>query len=430
VRVEQAPDGRPAERLAAAERANSRLRGALRAMERLSAALTREGVVTAMLDECREALGAAAAVLVIAADDPRDTTVGTRGLAPEAAGRADLLAPPRGALAAALATGQPIWLGRAAQWRRRYPGWAGLGPPVRAIAALPISVHGGARGVFALGYENERSFRAEDRLAALALAQQCGLAFDRARLYERERHTAQTLQRSLRPPSLPEVAGLEIAVRFRPAGDGYEIGGDFYDLFALGDRGWCVVIGDVCGKGPDAAGLTALARYTMRAEAAHARGPAEILQRLNCSILDQRADGRFLTACCAWLSRTSEGFEVRLARAGHPAPLLLGADGALVTLAPRGSLLGALVDVCIEEQRTMLRPGEALVLFTDGLSEAGAPQTQFGDEAFEEALRAGAQLNAEALASHVEDGLESHRGRSRRDDVVLLVLRVPPATSP
>jgi serine phosphatase RsbU (regulator of sigma subunit) len=377
-----------------------------------------------MLGECREALGARAAVLVITAQNPQEAMVRTEGLGDRGPAGAD---EPVGPLGDTLRTGEPTWLGSEGRWRRRYPGWSGLGAAVRAIATLPLTLHEESRGVLALGYAAERRFRAEERLAALALAYQCGLALDRARLYERERHTAQTLQRSLLPPDLPAVPGLQVAVRFRPALEGDEVGGDFYDLFALGERGWCVVIGDVCGKGPDAAGLTALARYTIRAETPHARGPAEVLERLNRSILAQRRDGRFLTACCAWLFPTGEGFDLLLARAGHPAPLLLDADGAVTALEPDGTLLGVLADVRLVEQRTRFLPGQTLVLLTDGVSEAGSPHEQFGDEALQEVLRAGAGLGAEALASSVERRLEWHRRRARRDDVVLLVLRVASA---
>ena len=136
-----------------------------------------------------------------------------------------------------------------------------------------------------------RRFDARDLELAEELARRCGTAVDNARLYRERGYIARTLQESLLPSELPEIPGIEAAARFRPTGEGNEMGGDFYDLFATGDRGWTVVVGDVCGKGPDAAAVTALARYTLRAAAMRERLPSRELHVLNEALLRQRPTG-------------------------------------------------------------------------------------------------------------------------------------------
>ena len=170
-----------------------------------------------------------------------------------------------------------------------------------------------------------RRFDEQDLELGEELARRCATAIDNARLYGERAYIARTLQESLLPAELPEIPGLETAARFRATGEGNEVGGDFYDLFESGGRGWTVVIGDVCGKGPDAAAVTALARYTLRAAAMRERLPSRSLALLNEALLRQRGDRRFCTVAYAYLETLDSGARVGFASGGHPLPLVLRA---------------------------------------------------------------------------------------------------------
>ena len=156
--------------------------------------------------------------------------------------------------------------------------------------------------MLSFGFTHALAFDEDERALLTALAAQTAIAIARAELYEREHTVSQTLQASLLPRALPSVPGLDLAGRLEAGAKGVEVGGDFYDAFALGEGAWGIAIGDVCGKGVDAAALTALARHTMRA-AAHAHdSPAAVLEALNRAVLDESRAGQFLTAIFARLA--------------------------------------------------------------------------------------------------------------------------------
>ena len=173
---------------------------------------------------------------------------------------------------------------------------------------VPLTARGRTLGALTLvSGDPRRHFDVDDLRFAEDLGARAGVAIDNVLLYERSRHIATTLQQSLLPIALPTIAGLDVTARYNAAGEGIDVGGDFYDLFELPDgAGWAAVLGDVCGKGPDAASLTALARYTIRAEA-DALSPSAVLGRLNDAVLRQRGDGRFLTVTYVWLTPTPGG---------------------------------------------------------------------------------------------------------------------------
>ena len=154
-------------------------------------------------------------------------------------------------------------------------------------------------GLLEVADKGEGEFTANDEAMAVQLAQMTAGALENARLYEREHHIAQTLQQSLLPAHLPEIPGATVAASYRAAGEGQEVGGDFYDVFAVDDRRWLLVIGDVCGKGPQAAAITALARYTVRATALRETHPADILATLNQAMLAQLRPMYFCSVACA-----------------------------------------------------------------------------------------------------------------------------------
>ena len=207
---------------------------------------------------------------------------------------------------------------------------------------MPLSARGRTLGVMALGFN---SIVGEDHLSLFEdVARRGALAIDNARLYEERAQVARTLQRSLLPPVLPQVPGMELAARYLAAGEGNEVGGDFYDCFPTGDGDWALVIGDVCGKGAEAAAVTALARYTVRASATlHSDRPQVVLagpQRRDPP--RGRGDSRFCTVLYISLRPRPDGVKACVATGGHPLPLLMRADGRVETAGRPGTLLGIL----------------------------------------------------------------------------------------
>ena len=269
-----------------------------------------------------------------------------------------------------------------------------------------------------------RRFDERDLELARELALRCSAAIDNARLYAERAYIASTLQQSLLPAELPDIPGLETAARFRPTGGGTDVGGDFYDLFATGGRGWTVVMGDVCGKGPDAAAITALARYTLRAAAMRERLPSRSLSLLNEALLRQRDDRRFCTVAYAYLEMVDEGARVGLASGGHPLPLLVRPDATVEPIGQPGTLLGIVPDPRLEDCAVSLSPGDALVFYTDGVIESRGADGSLDEESLAELLSGCAGRGADAIAATVEEAaLQSHAG-ARRDDIAVLVLRV------
>ena len=250
---------------------------------------------------------------------------------------------------------------------------------------------------------------------------------------ESEHRIATQLQVSLMPDRLPVVPGADIASAFRPAGDGHEIGGDFFDVFPMGPECWMLVIGDVCGKGAEAAALTALARYTLRAAAIQEGAePAELLAQLNEAIMRQRDDTRFLTAVCAFLEagENGDGLRVTLAVAGHPPPLRAGADGTVTEVGSRGMLLGIWDSPELPEEVVHLGAGERLVFYTDGVVEAGAPRNEMGEAGLAEVVSTAASGTAASTVAAIEGAVLARSSSTPRDDIAVLVLRPEPGRGP
>jgi PAS domain S-box-containing protein len=283
---------------------------------------------------------------------------------------------------------------------------------------VPLIARGRVRGVLAAGFDREP---AEDDLVLFEdLGRRAALALDSARLYAERDHIARTLQQSLLPRELPRIPGVELAARYLAAGDGNEVGGDFYDCFATGSGDWALVIGDVCGKGAEAAAITALARYTLRAAAQHTRRPRAVLTQLNEALLRDRLDYRFCTALYASLTPREDRVTVCVAAAGHPLPVVLRAGGEVETVGSPGSLLGIVEVPELAEEQVELAPGDALVLYTDGVTEA---DRSAGPDRLKSFLASRAGDGAMALAEAVErDALTAHGGPAR-DDVAVVVVR-------
>jgi sigma-B regulation protein RsbU (phosphoserine phosphatase) len=240
----------------------------------------------------------------------------------------------------------------------------------------------------------------------------------------RARQVSEALQRSLLPPHLPTIPGMELSAAYRAGAADAVVGGDFYDVLGLGDGRWGIAIGDVAGKGPEAASITALARYTLRTAAAQQAGPADVLRVLNHALLREGADHRLCTAVFGFLSSAAPRPTLRLAIGGHPPPLLLRADGTVETVGAPGTLLGATPSPVFHDQEVALDAGDALLLYTDGVTEARTPDGRFGLERLKAVLGGCAGLGAAQLADRVERAVgELGDPTAAGDDVALLVLR-------
>lgn len=270
-----------------------------------------------------------------------------------------------------------------------------------------------------------------------AICQRAAVALDNSRLYGQRSRVARILQESLLPADLPHVPGLDIAVHYETAEEAVEVGGDFYDVIRTGVHTVTLLIGDVSGRGVDAAGVTGLARHTLSA-VAHDLSPAQSVQRLNDILLTQRYSERFLTALCARLEHPpGETARLTIASGGHCRPLLVRADGNLEFLDCEGLILGLFPYIGIHERTVLLGPGDSLVLYTDGVTEARgvANGGLFGEEGLAGAVMAVATepgparpgtTSAAALIAAVRASIEAYRTGPAEDDTALLVVRLAP----
>jgi PAS domain S-box-containing protein len=341
--------------------------------------------------------------------------------------------------AKAVRTGEPVYLHSIAARDAEFPTLRGAETVGKSFAVLPLRAQQRIVGTLALGFPDERPFDEDERRFLVAVAEQCAQALSRALLYDRERiardraeadrrriHALnRALQTSLLPPSLPDIPGLEVSARYQPALAGLEVGGDFYDVFDNGGD-WAVVVGDVCGKGPEAAAVTATARWTIRSVAMDIRQPAQVLRKLNDTMIHQQLDGRFCTLAYTRVVPTSHGLRVSVCRGGHPAPLVLRADGSVEFVGTPGSLIGVFPDVRLWEETAQLDPGDAYIAYTDGVTEARRNREQFGDDRLVETVANCAGLDADAIAAAIEAAVLDFGGPEPSDDVALIVLRVPP----
>jgi serine phosphatase RsbU (regulator of sigma subunit) len=296
---------------------------------------------------------------------------------------------------------------------------------LRSVMLAPMTLRDRVLGVITfVSAESGRRFDEHDLALAEDLALRAAAAVENARLYETASAISATLQSSLLPPVLPELPGMEIAAAYRPAGRGLEVGGDFYDVFSTADDQWYAVIGDVCGKGAEAAAVTALARYTIRAAAVRRRSPSAILRWLSDAMVQQSGDddGRFCTIACAHLDLSRSPARVTVACGGHPLPLVVRADGVVEEIGTPGTLLGLIAHPELQDRSAELRGGDTLVLYTDGLTEAGAPDHVWEPEELAAAARESAGGPAEATVNRL---LTAAIGSvpDARDDIALLALR-------
>jgi serine phosphatase RsbU (regulator of sigma subunit)/anti-sigma regulatory factor (Ser/Thr protein kinase) len=297
--------------------------------------------------------------------------------------------------------------------------------PVRSYLAVPVMTpDGGVAGGLFFGHPEPGMFSQDDERMVAGIAAQSAIAIENARLYQERTRTAQTLQRALLPPHLPQISGLELAATYRAAGEGNEVGGDFYDVFQQGDGSWALVVGDVCGKGPQAAAVTALARYTLRAHAVAGLRPSYMLGRLNDALLRQRAPG-FVTVALARLEFDEQGATLDLTIAGHPLPILTR-GGTATALGDVGTPLGIIEQPDLPEMSLQLAPGDLIAFYTDGVSEAAAPKHLLSEADLAALVAERAADGPGPVVSHLETTAVALAGGHARDDIACLAVQVTP----
>lgn len=318
--------------------------------------------------------------------------------------------------------------------------WRELDP--RSALVVPLRVRGRTFG--AVSFVSSRCdlrYGASDLAFATDLAYLCALAIDNSRLYRERSAVARALQGSLLPDKLPEVPGLEVGLRYLPAGES-QVGGDFYDLFdartsssedadgscPAGLSSWGVVIGDVVGKGVGAAAVLTLARHTIRAFAMREARPDLVLASLNEAMLRQareRGDHKFCTVAYARLDVDPEGTRATVSLGGHPQPLILRSGGGVERVGHLGRAIGVFEDADLSEEEVLLVPGDALVLYTDGVTEARAPGGGFfGEERLHALLKSSTGLDADEIAGRIERAVLDFQDNEPHDDVAVLVVGV------
>ncbi|WP_329052984.1 SpoIIE family protein phosphatase [Amycolatopsis sp. NBC_01488] len=239
-------------------------------------------------------------------------------------------------------------------------------------------------------------------------------------------HLAGTLQRSLLPPTLPHVAGLQVAAHYQAASRD-QVGGDFYDLFPLDDGRWAFFLGDVCGKGPEAAALTSLARYALRSAAIYDPAPIAVLTNLNTVLQHDHNSSRFCTALFGLLAPDGDGFSVTLAGGGHPPAMAIRTPGTVEEVHPQGGqLIGILPNAHFAAVTTRLDPGQSLLLYTDGLTEARTRSGHMIGEVGLVTFLAGLPAMTAGELITALTGLMTGAGPGPTDDTALLALSVPP----
>lgn len=316
---------------------------------------------------------------------------------------------------------------------------------LRFYAAIPLTVEGGYNlGTLCVVDREPRSVTADEiaileELAALVvhelemrLSVRSTVGLESA-LRRHAEELAEALQGALLPPRLPHIPGIEVAAHYQAA-EFAQVGGDFYDIFPLSRRGWGLVVGDVCGKGPRAAAVTAAARYAVRAATVDHDAPSEVLTVLNeALLLDQQEeasrlhdidDTRFCTIAYARIRPHGPHFRVTVGAGGHPLPLVLRGSGAVELAGVPGTLVGSLPDASFTDRAVVLRPGDAMVFYTDGVTEASVGGDQFGHDGLVSLLAGCRGLPPDELVTRVA-GAVIGRGR-QRDDIAVVALRVTP----
>ena len=295
---------------------------------------------------------------------------------------------------------------------------SGIVVPMTAASGRPI-------GVLSLVHaESGRVFTEADLELCEELGRRAGIAVENARLYTERTRIAHTLQRALLPPGLPEIPGFSLSALYRPAGEENWVGGDFYDAFAVRD-GWVAVVGDVAGRGAQAAALTAFARHVFRTSAQLHDDPLDAVAYLNRQLYD-RPGQAMCTVCCVHLRTRGRDAEATIVCAGHPLPFAVRQAGAAEPVGGWGTMLGAWPEGEWSRTKTTLTPGDVLVLYTDGVTDATGAEDRYGEDRLRAALAESS--DAEDALRRIADGLaDFETGEQSDDTAALAIMRAEPA---
>ena len=310
------------------------------------------------------------------------------------------------------------------------PAWVvpdGLGRS-GSIVVTSLPGHGVPAGVLILvrGPEHGAFADTEEAVARL-FASRVGAALSAARLFEEQTAITEILTAALLPPSLQRVDGVDFAGIYRPAQETARLGGDFYDVHPLGDGGSLALLGDVCGKGLEAAVLAGKIRNTLQALLPMADDHVRMLDLLNSSLLSAY-ETRFATLVLASATREDSHVRLRVTRAGHLPPLVVRTDGRVDEVLGSGALVGVLPTLGCSTRTIDLAPGETCLLYTDGIIEAqGGPLggEMFGEDRLRRALASCAGMPAEAMVEHVLMLASEWLGGASHDDMAVLAIAAP-----
>ncbi len=303
---------------------------------------------------------------------------------------------------------------------------AGPGAELAADPAwsFPLVARDRSLGVFIIGRPREGALAQESVELAADLTRRVALALDNARLYSEQRQANNALQRSLLPPELPAIPGVDVAAGYEAAGEGNEVGGDFYDVFEVAAGRWRFAIGDVCGKGPEAAAVTGLTRHALRILAREGHDVPTVVERLNALIVDEGSRAPFVTLIHGELVPRTGGVEVSLVCAGHPPPLVLRSAGDVETVAESQPLLGVLHGAAFEQSVVRLSAGDVVLCVTDGVTERRSGDRLLDDgDGLADLLGECSGLNAGSVVARIQRAVREFGAGPPTDDVALLVFR-------
>jgi sigma-B regulation protein RsbU (phosphoserine phosphatase) len=309
---------------------------------------------------------------------------------------------------------------------------------VERLAMFPLHARGRILGAIGFGNRAGRVFTRDEIQLATAVAARAAVIVDNARLFHEQSVVARALQDSLLPGRLPDIPGIELGARYHAAGQGLDVGGDFYDAFQADANWWIVAVGDVCGHGVEAAATTGLVRHTIRSAAMDGVMPSAVLGRLNAMLLRSAAERGeigddqlpvtpgFCTVLVGAVQPTGNGVDLIVCSGGHPLPLVRRSAGRVDPVGVPGTLLGVMPEVSLTDSVVHLDPGEALACYTDGLTDRRSGRRSFGEEGIVKALLQGKGLHASALADLIESEALNFVDDEPVDDMAVLTLRASP----
>jgi serine phosphatase RsbU (regulator of sigma subunit) len=286
---------------------------------------------------------------------------------------------------------------------------------------VPLIARGQWLGALAIGRHPGQRRDQDELTIGEDLARRAALAMDNARSHDERRRVAEALQRALLPATLPQVEGIGLAAEYVPATDGVDVGGDFYDVTALPDGRCLILVGDVSGKGAQAASVTGLVREVFRVLVRDGRVLTSVLSTLNETLYERRE--RHCTLALADVSREGDLLHVSVYLAGHDRPLLVRQDGTLTTIGEWGTALGLLEEVTCPVATVTLEPGDSLVFYTDGVTDRRRGAEFYGIDRLKTAARQVAGYPADVVAARLRTAALDFSAEPQRDDMAIVVLR-------